>query len=1115
MKEFWKILGIAETRDPIQIKNAYRTKLTSVNPEDDPEGFKQLRSAYEAAVSWAETPAEEAQEDLTEAGIWIRKVKGVYECFLKRIQKSCWQELLAADICIGLDTWDEARDRLLDFLTDHYRLPHEIFKLLDSHFHLTEDAAELCERYPKNFVDYLVSVCSHPGLIDYQLFEGPDEGDYDQYIDLYHQMKAVVDAEEEIPENLAAEIAALSIYHPYLEVEQIRFLLVQNQLEEALKRMEVLSGQYPADDYIKYYCARVYWEQKNYEGAYRIFQELIDKIPNHFSAKMGIAQYYQQTGQFMEAKEAFIDVLEMDSQNQAALAGMREANENLIVFYQESLAEKPEDQDAVLELGWCLFQNEKYQEAIDLLDQVSPDPDHQFQYHNLKGRTYLGLEDYQNARNHLEQWLHAIKALAEDGTEETQKRKRRLGYAYYTIASCFIHSDEGSEEANTQKALAFLDLAVDAEKELGQQINYLNAKSGLLLKKARYQESAEVCDQMLALDERYFPAYVTRQEAYYHMEYYQNVIDDYYNATDIYPYYAPLYLLAVKTFWLYREYESGLKVIGRAEENKIINDELRLYQIKFMRGLARTNEDSMEAYQLCQELKERQSAEDFLLEKVSDLYYESAVCLMDAGRSKQALEEINEAIRLDPADDSYLYIKANIYMRLSEYQQALSIYRLLDEKRPGNGLILNRLGEALEGLSKVEEAIEYFEKALAADPEQQTVNHNLMKCYRGLWHRLEESAYFEKAMKYMNQQLKLKPDAYYYIERGLLYLAADAFAEAADDFLKALELEPHNLYAYNNLGTVYARQGRYEAAVEQLLKAAEEMEGAVTMLPYRMLGYCYLQLQEFEKSLASYRKNLELFADEPSAYRDLARYYTTTGAYREALAVYVKGKELPNADKRRFMRWIGETYENLQDDKEAVKIYRDLIRSDESDVEAYRALGDFLFRTKEQYRNALKQYQQALTYTRPDDIDSDYGSLCSEIGECYYYAGKSEKAKLYLEKALKFYERGNKSTAVYVSYPGYRLARYYKIFTIHYYLGDIMAAKACLQKMDELPMCRGCLSYGCYERLMAQALIAKAENRPEAAGTLLQEALVLDPTSAEIKFLQKQLTKKKRWGDWL
>ena len=54
--EVFQILGIEQTKDERALKNAYRDKLTVTNPEDDPEGFKRLRMAYEEACRYAGTP---------------------------------------------------------------------------------------------------------------------------------------------------------------------------------------------------------------------------------------------------------------------------------------------------------------------------------------------------------------------------------------------------------------------------------------------------------------------------------------------------------------------------------------------------------------------------------------------------------------------------------------------------------------------------------------------------------------------------------------------------------------------------------------------------------------------------------------------------------------------------------------------------------------------------------------------------------------------------------------------------------------------------------------------------------------------------------------------------
>ena len=53
MNDFFNTLGIEATKEEKKIKKAYRARLHAVNPEDDPDGFKRLREAYEEALKYA------------------------------------------------------------------------------------------------------------------------------------------------------------------------------------------------------------------------------------------------------------------------------------------------------------------------------------------------------------------------------------------------------------------------------------------------------------------------------------------------------------------------------------------------------------------------------------------------------------------------------------------------------------------------------------------------------------------------------------------------------------------------------------------------------------------------------------------------------------------------------------------------------------------------------------------------------------------------------------------------------------------------------------------------------------------------------------------------------
>lgn len=71
MDTIWMILGLEPTKDIAAIKRAYAQKATICHPEENPQGFLELRNAYQAAMDYAEGGTESfAKSDGTDAREW-------------------------------------------------------------------------------------------------------------------------------------------------------------------------------------------------------------------------------------------------------------------------------------------------------------------------------------------------------------------------------------------------------------------------------------------------------------------------------------------------------------------------------------------------------------------------------------------------------------------------------------------------------------------------------------------------------------------------------------------------------------------------------------------------------------------------------------------------------------------------------------------------------------------------------------------------------------------------------------------------------------------------------------------------------------------------------------
>lgn len=147
----WDVLKIEQTKDKDALKKAYRMRLSSVNPEDDPEGFMELRKAYEEAVHLADQTEEEfdvAIQDTPEQQM-LASLEALYDDYARRINPDEWLALFNSDYFVSLDTSEDALYGLLRFLMNHVLVPKKVWKCIVGYFDLEGRRSELAEQFGK------------------------------------------------------------------------------------------------------------------------------------------------------------------------------------------------------------------------------------------------------------------------------------------------------------------------------------------------------------------------------------------------------------------------------------------------------------------------------------------------------------------------------------------------------------------------------------------------------------------------------------------------------------------------------------------------------------------------------------------------------------------------------------------------------------------------------------------------------------------------------------------------------------------------------------------------------------------------------------------------------
>lgn len=146
-------------------------------------------------------------------------------------------------------------------------------------------------------------------------------------------------------------------------------------------------------------------------------------------------------------------------------------------------------------------------------------------------------------------------------------------------------------------------------------------------------------------------------------------------------------------------------------------------------------------------------------------------------------------------------------------------------------------------------------------------------------------------IKELNEKLSTNSsDAELYYQKGSLLLSSNQLEEAAAALSRAIELDPKNIDAYNNLAIVRGRQQNYKAVISILDKAYLISNKNPKIFFNR--GYAKGFLNDFEGALKDFNKVIELEPGNGQAYVLRGRVYSSMGKLTEACADFLKAKAM-------------------------------------------------------------------------------------------------------------------------------------------------------------------------------------------------------------------------------
>ena len=802
----------------------------------------------------------------------------------------------------------------------HLKLPNKVWKAIDRTFNMVQDKKELCEVFPGEYIDYVVNLIKYENFLDYSLFDGGPHEDYDSYIDTYFALRqAVLDEKVEEGKKLYETLTGSEIYHPFVSVEWAQMARLSGDLYGARSVLEDLWEQYKDSFYIGDTYADVLLEMEDFDKAAAVCQEILKKTPQNYNASLGYAQCLAHRGEFSKAKEVILDLFEISPGDEKAMEVLQKINLELMSDYRKALEANPGDQTVLLDLGWCMCQNEDYDQCLELVLNMEPDESHLYDYVNLRGRIYLCLERYEEALPWLKQWRDMIRNIKDDGRKETGKRLRRIGYANYAIACCYSWLGEHKDRKFYDLALEAVWEAIKTEGESRQRYNCIYMKAELFHKMGREEACIDLCGDLIDEETGFFPAYILRQEACLSLGLVRQVIDDYYRAIRLYPRHPKPYELTARMFLDVQEEKEAMEVIRQAGKAGVKTDELSLIWLNCLRNLAQNREDYDQALTYADDIL-KEDHEERTKQWLAQIYRITALCYLETGRYPQALESINRARAYNPMDDTILVVKARILECSGQSSEALSLYLDLASRMPDSPFITQGIGRIYAQRNEIKNAIHYMQKTLSLNPAYPQCHFLLGQLYKRSA-QAGASGDWKRALEQLNLAVQEKDCVSHRMERGDVLFQMDDYRGAMEDFLWVLAREPENELALMSLAGVFYCMEDYGRALD-VFKQCLNLSAAPPVLirAYLRAARCCEQMGKSNEALSYYGEGIHKFPRHGEFYTSMGDLLISMEKYKEAADLYLKGMDVIPDETRDFSDRICVSW-LLAEDKKSAKIW--------------------------------------------------------------------------------------------------------------------------------------------------------------------------------------------------
>jgi tetratricopeptide (TPR) repeat protein len=275
----------------------------------------------------------------------------------------------------------------------------------------------------------------------------------------------------------------------------------------------------------------------------------------------------------------------------------------------------------------------------------------------------------------------------------------------------------------------------------------------------------------------------------------------------------------------------------------------------------------------------------------ANVIFEHKLYLLSIGLSLSVAAILTEAVRdkkwMMTALFFIIIIESGLtFSRNNVWKDPLSLWLDVVKKSPVKSRPLNSLGLMYFNRGEDDQALEYFNKAIAANGANVEALNN-----RGVIYRKRGD--YQKALRDFSLALHYRPA---YAEalnnRGVIYKQLGKDKEALDDFIAASKINPTYSELHFNIGLIYENRGDLGEAEKRFANAVIMNENNFDARNH--LGIVLARTGRIDKAVVEFEKALKIKPDSPEILNNLGSIMFMKGDIQNAIEYYTKAISVKN-----------------------------------------------------------------------------------------------------------------------------------------------------------------------------------------------------------------------------